>query len=102
MAGVEPCAPRAAAKGVKSFSTDARLNRTARHFSTPRFPLSPRLVGEKARPSVRFVDLARSLERRSVVPATQGGHPQENVMILALPLAIAGAAFLTYVRLATH
>jgi len=31
-----------------------------------------------------------------------GGQTKENVMILALPLAILGAAFLTYVRLATR
>jgi hypothetical protein len=31
-----------------------------------------------------------------------GGPTKENVMILALPFAIIGAAFLTYVRLATR
>ncbi|GEJ56011.1 hypothetical protein AMYX_07520 [Anaeromyxobacter diazotrophicus] len=61
-----------------------------------------------AGPSRRRAEAARALEPGPVLgmekrrPATQGGHPQENVMILALPLAILGAAFLSYVRLATR
>ena len=50
---------------------------------------------------------ARAGEDRELGPllgmeTSQRTSSKENVMILALPLAMLGAAFLTYVRLATR
>jgi len=47
-------------------------------------------------------DLARSLDWRRGIWPRSGGPTKENAMILALPLAILGAAFLSYVRFATR